>query len=333
MIHIHNNNLRELKFYFKDYKGALIESDDEYYYTLELRLEYWAMTISNNFAMLANWNLPCLEMSIPQLDVRVTKYLSKPNAETTKYFTQDSYDIDELEQQVQENTADISLALNEVSSLQINKESCTDHAADISNLQASINSKESSSDHAADISNIHASIASIPINPYEGLFYSRYANQFVIVEFNYGIGNMIFWPDGDGNNSYNTSINNVDSGHNVQLSSNIKSLTLPWTIKKLNSNGTVNSIKNKLYYTLDPPSSSCMNFYVLKTITVLPDVWKIELNCLGAPNLSSLNLFNGLQILSISNAYNINYLKIPSLLMNVIFQIVYLWIYHLNLQI
>ena len=40
MIHIHNNNLRELKFYFKDYKGYPIEYDDEYYYTLELRLEY-----------------------------------------------------------------------------------------------------------------------------------------------------------------------------------------------------------------------------------------------------------------------------------------------------
>ena len=86
-------------------------------------------------------------MSIPQLDVRVTKYLSKPNAETTKYFTQDSYDIDELEQQVQENTADIS--------------------------------------------NIQASIASIPINPYEGLFYSRYFGNFVIIEFNYNIGNML----------------------------------------------------------------------------------------------------------------------------------------------
>ena len=40
MIHIHNNNLRELKFYFKDYKGYLVDYDDEYYYTLELRLEY-----------------------------------------------------------------------------------------------------------------------------------------------------------------------------------------------------------------------------------------------------------------------------------------------------
>ena len=40
IIHIHNNNLCELKFYFNDYKGVPIGTDDEYYYTLELRLEY-----------------------------------------------------------------------------------------------------------------------------------------------------------------------------------------------------------------------------------------------------------------------------------------------------
>ena len=40
MIHIHNNNLRELKFYFKDYKGYPVDYEDEYYYTLELQLEY-----------------------------------------------------------------------------------------------------------------------------------------------------------------------------------------------------------------------------------------------------------------------------------------------------
>ena len=178
-------------------------------------------------------------MNIQQLDVRVTKYLSKPNAETTKYFTQDSYDIDDLERKVQENSEllaeqaeDISLALNKVSSLQINKESCTDHAADISNLQASINSKESSSDHAADISNIQASINSIPINPYEGLFYSRYGGNNVIIEFNYNLGNMIFWPDGTGLGSYNTSINNVDTTNHVELSSDIETLILPGTIKK-----------------------------------------------------------------------------------------------------
>ena len=39
-IHIHNTNLRQLKFYFKDYKGEKITYNDEYYYTLELKLIY-----------------------------------------------------------------------------------------------------------------------------------------------------------------------------------------------------------------------------------------------------------------------------------------------------
>ena len=39
-IHIHNTNLRQLKFYFKDYKGEKITYNDNYYYTLELRLSY-----------------------------------------------------------------------------------------------------------------------------------------------------------------------------------------------------------------------------------------------------------------------------------------------------
>ena len=40
MIHIHNINLRSLKFWFKDYKGNLITTSDNYYYTLELKLIY-----------------------------------------------------------------------------------------------------------------------------------------------------------------------------------------------------------------------------------------------------------------------------------------------------
>ena len=47
-------------------------------------------------------------MSIPQLDIRATKYLSKPNVETTKYFTQEATDITELERKVNQNTQDIS---------------------------------------------------------------------------------------------------------------------------------------------------------------------------------------------------------------------------------
>ena len=40
IIHVHNTNLRQLKFYFKDYKGEKITYSDEYYYTLELKLSY-----------------------------------------------------------------------------------------------------------------------------------------------------------------------------------------------------------------------------------------------------------------------------------------------------
>ena len=40
IIHIHNTNLRTLKFWFKDYKGNQILESDNYYYTLELKLVY-----------------------------------------------------------------------------------------------------------------------------------------------------------------------------------------------------------------------------------------------------------------------------------------------------
>ena len=39
-IHVHNTNMRELTFCFKDYKGVPITYDDEYYYSLELRIEF-----------------------------------------------------------------------------------------------------------------------------------------------------------------------------------------------------------------------------------------------------------------------------------------------------
>lgn len=253
-------------------------------------------------------------------DIETTRYTIKANIETTRYFNSPETDI---EQQVNQNTQDISdikTDLNTITNEVSTKESITSHNSDISNLQSQINStasalelKESTTSHNTDISNIQASIASIPINPYEGLFYSRYGGNNVIIEFNYNLGNMIFWPDGTGLGSYNTSINNVDTTNHVELSSDIETLILPGTIKKLNSDGTINTIIRKLYYVLDPtttPGRKLLNN--LKTITVLPDVWRIELNCLGTPNLSSLNLFNGLQKLSLGNMYNINYLKIPS---------------------
>ena len=40
MIHVNDNNLKHLKFYFTDYKGVKITYSDNYYYTLELKLIY-----------------------------------------------------------------------------------------------------------------------------------------------------------------------------------------------------------------------------------------------------------------------------------------------------
>ena len=219
-------------------------------------------------------------MSIPQLDVRVTKYLSKPNAETTKYFTQDSYDIDELEQQV-------------------------------SNLQTEVDSKESSSDHAADISNLQNQINSIPINPYEGLYYFVYGTSLTnpVMIFNYNKGKMIFWENDDDNDGYITSVNNADTDYCIF--STTTNLILPGSIKIINSDGSVNSIVNRIRYDAENYSwRKTLNN--LKIITILPDVWKINFDLTMIPNLSSLNLFNGLEKISLSNAYNINYLKIPS---------------------
>ena len=39
-IHIHSVNCRHLHFWFRDYKGNLLTSDDDYYFTLELEIIY-----------------------------------------------------------------------------------------------------------------------------------------------------------------------------------------------------------------------------------------------------------------------------------------------------
>ena len=39
-IHIHDNNMRFIKFYFRDYKGIKITAADDYYFSLEIKLIY-----------------------------------------------------------------------------------------------------------------------------------------------------------------------------------------------------------------------------------------------------------------------------------------------------
>ena len=39
-IHVHNTNLRKFDFWFKDYKGTPIKTEDGFFFTLELKLIY-----------------------------------------------------------------------------------------------------------------------------------------------------------------------------------------------------------------------------------------------------------------------------------------------------
>ena len=272
--------------------------------------------------------------TIPQSsEVRTTRYTIKANVETTRYFESPETDI---EQQVNQNTEDIAtlqaqlllkenvtdhdedISILNTSIAEINetlstKENINEHNSDITNLQSQINSKESISSHNSDISNLQSQINSIQINPYEGLYKPIYiSGDFAIIEYNYNLGNMIYWLDDSANNIYRTAINNYDSRNNIQISNNARSLTIPGIIKKINSNGSTNKIINKIRYTIDRVLSTSKLLNNLTSLIIMPDVYGINFDCLGTPNLSSLNLFNGLQELSLSNAYNINYLKIPA---------------------
>ena len=70
-------------------------------------------------------------------------------------------------------------------------------------------------------------------------------------------------------------------------------------------------IKNKLKYDLTNDSNR-KTLSNLKILNVMPDVYSVIFDCRKATNLSSLNLFEGLQKIGLSYSYNIQSLKIPS---------------------
>ena len=96
-----------------------------------------------------------------------------------------------------------------------------------------------------------------------------------------------------------TAINNAND--NYQLSYDVQSLILPGTIKQLRSDGTVRAILNRIEYDIDEVDggSSRKELRYLTTITVLPDVYKINFNLNAAPSVMNLNLFEGLQELEL----------------------------------
>ena len=153
------------------------------------------------------------------MDINTTKYLVKPNVETTKYFTDDGGQqvIDDLENQINQ------------------KENITDHNEDVSNLSNRIRNNSSNIEiNASAIDNHEIRITALesnPVNPYEGLLSYSYINiDATIINYN-NLGNMIIWNSGN-DNIYMTVINNVDTTNNVELSNDISSIILPGIIKK-----------------------------------------------------------------------------------------------------
>lgn len=177
-----------------------------------------------------------------------------------------------------------------------------------------------------DITTINNTISNIPINPYEGLFKPIYiSSNRPGLEFNYNTGKLIYWSSGE---YWKASLNNMDENYN--LNDGIKNITLPGTIKQINADKTINQIINKILYAIDNPTNDRKTLSNLKIVNVLPDVSTINFNLSGAPNLLSLNLFNGLEKITLSNAYNLQTLIIPasvteanisnSIFMNLIFE-------------
>ena len=62
-----------------------------------------------------------------------------------------------------------------------------------------------------EINNIKNQLSTIPINPYEGLFYSVYTagNNRAAINYNFNIGGIIYWWNNNAN-AYITAINNIE---------------------------------------------------------------------------------------------------------------------------
>ena len=175
------------------------------------------------------------------------------------------------------------------------------NTTDITNLKSRVSTCETNiSTNSTNISNNTTEINNIKNNLYDALYRSVYAsgNNRAAIEYNYGLGKIIYWWS-SGMSIYVSAINNTDES--FHLSDDVQSLMLPGTIKQLKSDGTLNGIINKLYYAIDEVDggSSRKELRYLTTITVLPDVYSINFNLNAAPRVMNLNLFEGLQELTL----------------------------------
>ena len=208
-----------------------------------------------------------------------------------------------------ENISDHNYDITTLRGIINTKESSEQHNSDISALKytfySALNTKESTEAHKLDFINLRDLIsleiqrledqinAIVPGTSYEGLYSFTYSGTSAILNYNYGLGNLIFWDDNNG--AYITAINNYDNQNHIQINNNTNSLILQGIIK--NTNNTLIKI---IYEISAPTNTSRLTLNNLKMLTVLPSVYKIDFTLNGAPNLENLNLFDGLQVLKLN---------------------------------
>ena len=202
------------------------------------------------------------------------------------------------------NTTDITNLKSRISTCETNISTNTtnisNNTTDITNLKSRVSTCETNiSTNTTNISNNTTEINNIKNNLYDGLYRCVYGNSSsrAGIEYNYGLGKIIYWwSNGDG--MYITAINNNDE--NFHLNDNIETIVLPGTINQLNSDGSVRSVITQLYYGIDEiTDNKRKELRYLTTITVLPDVYSINFNLNAAPAVMNLNLFEGLQELTL----------------------------------
>ena len=259
-------------------------------------------------------------MSTQSIDVNTTKYLYKPNVETTRYFVNDGGA--DIAEQVEQNTSDISdikdrLDVDEIlindntTNITNNTTNISTNTTDITNLKNRVSNCENNiSTNTTNISNLQAQINGMSNNPYEGYYYSIYTDAGTSrakIRYNYNIGDMMFWYNG----AYWQAVVN-DTYLGPLINQDIKDITLPSHVKQIDQNGNVTKyIDNITYYIETGNNRMTMNSLI--TLTTEPDVRRLNIDITAAPNLRYFNLLEGLQEIKINNTgnYPIN-LIIPS---------------------
>ncbi len=236
-------------------------------------------------------------------DINTTAYLIKPNVETTRYFTPSDPSIEIWEElnkkeYITDHNADIGVIDNSLTNI---TQRVSTNENDISDLKTRMTTSETNisnldsrvSTNENDISDLQEAISGLePGTKWEGMYQPLYNSSYADVWFNYNIATLRLWfLSGD---TWRTDINNKDG--DIQINGNISNITLPGTIKRINQDGSTREIIRKIYYYLVAPNGTDrITLSNLKSITINPDVYLINFNLTGAPNLRYFNLFEGLQ--------------------------------------